>query len=411
MTEHRRRTGRRTLAGLTVANALPLVGILLFDWRLVNLLVVYWVEIAGGALRRMLEATFAGQRGAAENWVAADSRWGWRSPFRSLREKRGSVHLHASLPPLYPRSFPRVFELGRVVIGLSLVSGGGLWFATVGSGMFVESLLVAGVTTLAREAATLVRHVKSRDYRDLVPLSVLTPRSTLGVIVLAGVVVWGVAFGPSPTERTGFLFVLVYLARVGFDAYSVVENRNRFAPRDPTEADFEAADDDEWAPIGIPDGAPRDVYHTNRRAVWGSAVVDGLFGVLSPRRFATVAIAAFLGYVLAGATWAAVGASAVVMGVVAHTLAERDLRWGHLEYRMYENHVVCHDCLLDTTQWRIERRLVADVTERSRLVERLLGASSATIAQHGDSPARTLRCLGSDAFAPPSETITADWSN
>ncbi|MGB9957591.1 DUF6498-containing protein [Haloferax prahovense] len=390
---HRRRTGRRTVAGLAVANALPLVGMLLFDWRLVNLLVVYWVEMTGGALRRLLEATFAGQRDAAAEWAAVDSRWGWRSPFRSLREKRGSVQLHASLPPLYPRSFPPVFELGRVVIGLSLVSGAGLWFATLGSDIFVESLLVAGATTLSREGTILADHFRTRDYRELVPQSLLTPWSILGVVVLAGLVVWGVALVPSATEHTGVLFVFVYLARVGFDVYSVVGQPDRFDPRDPNEAAFEAADDDVRDPLTIPESDPSDVFHTNRRAVWASAVVDGFLGMLNPRRFAAAAITAFLGYVVAGATWAAVGASAVVVGVVAHTLVERDLRWGHLEYRVSENHVVCYDCFLDQPQWCVERRLVTDVTERSRLVERLLGVSSVALAQRGDGRGRTLRCL------------------
>ncbi|RDZ65634.1 hypothetical protein C5B90_04555 [Haloferax sp. Atlit-12N] len=399
--EHRRRTGRRTVVGLVVANALPLVGMLLFDWRLVTLLVVYWVEMTGGALRQLLEATFAGQRGAAADWAAVDSRWGWRSPFRSLREKRGSVQLHASLPPLYPRSFPRVFGLGRVVVGLSLVSGGGLWFATLGSGIFVESLLVAGATTLVREGTTLADHLRSRDYRELVPQSLLTPRTTLGVVVLAGLVVWGVALVPSATEHTGVLFVFVYLARVGFDVYSVVGPRDRFDPRDPSEAAFETADDDVQDPLTIPASDPSDVFHTNRGAVWASAVLDGVLGMLNPRRFAAAAIAAFLGYVVAGATWAVVGASAVVMGIVAHTLVERDLRWGHLEYRVSENHVVCYDCLLDRPQWCVERRLITDVTERSRLVERLLGVSSVSLTQRGDGQARTLRCLDT-ADAPGS---------
>src|SRR6056297_3285331 len=146
--ENSRQTRRRTLAGVAVANALPLVGLVLLDWGLTHLLVVYWVEITISGLRRTLEATFAGQRGAAEDWAAADSRWGWRSPFRSLRTKRGGFQLHTALPPTYPRSFPRVFDLGRVILGLALFSGAGLWVATAESNVFLESLLIASVTTL-----------------------------------------------------------------------------------------------------------------------------------------------------------------------------------------------------------------------------------------------------------------------
>ncbi|WP_128478294.1 DUF6498-containing protein [Halorussus pelagicus] len=392
-----RQLWRRTLAGVAVANALPLVGIALFDWGLAHLLIVYWVEITAEALRRTLEATFAGQRGAAENWAAADSRWGWRSPFRSLREKRGGVQLHETLPPTYPRSFPRVFDLGRAILGLSLFSGAGLWLATAGSGVFVESLLVAGATTLAREGTTLADHVRSRDYHELVPQSILTPRSILGVVLLAVIVVWGVALGPSPTESTGVVFALVYLARVGFDVYSVVGQRERFDPLDPSEADFE--DDDEWQLVIVPDRDPTDVFHTNRRAVWLSAVVDGLLGMLNPRRFAAAGVTAFLGFVVAGTMWAVVGASVVVIVTVAHTLVEKDLRWGHLEYRVYEGVVVCYDCLLDEPQWRVERGQVTDATDRSGLLGSALGVSSISLERRGNGTRRTLRHL--DTANPP----------
>ncbi|ELZ95848.1 hypothetical protein C440_06147 [Haloferax mucosum ATCC BAA-1512] len=384
---------RRTLAGVAAANALPLVGILLFDWGLAHLLVVYWVEITVGALRQTLEATFAGQRAAPENWAAADSRWGWRSPFRSLREKRGSFRLHRALPPAYPRSFPRVLGLGRVVMGLSLISGAVLWFATAESGVFVESLLLAGVTTLAREGTTFADHVRSRDYRELVPQSILTARSLLESVAFVVIVVWGTSLDLSQTENTGFLFMLVYSARVGFDVYTAVGQSERFDPLAPSEADFETADDDTWAPVSVPDGDPTNVLHTNRHAVWVGAVVDGILGMLNPRRFAAAAVIAFLGYVVAGVTWAVVGASAVVVVVVAHTLVERDLRWGHVEYRVCVNSIVCHDCLLDEPQWRVERERVTDVTDRSGLLGRLPGVSSVSLEQRDDSDTRALRYL------------------
>lgn len=381
------------MAGVAVANALPLVGILLFDWGLAHLLVVYWAEITVGALRQTLEATFAGQRAVPEDWAVTDSRWGWRSPFRSLREKRGSFQLHAALPPTYPRSFPRVLDLGRTVIGLSLISGAVLWFATAESGGFVEGVLVAGVTTLAREGTTFVDHVGSRDYRELVPQSILTARSVLEVVALMVIVVWGSSLGLSPTESTGFLFMLVYFARVGFDVYTVVGRSERFDPLDPSEADFETADDNEWAPVSVPDGDPTNVLHTNRHAVWAGTVVDGLLGMLNPRRFAAAAVTAFLGYVVAGVTWTVVGASVAVVVVVAHTLVESDLRWGHVEYRVYEDSVVCHDCLLDEPQWRLERKRVTDATDRSGLLGRLLKVSSVSMEQRDDGDSRTLRYL------------------
>ncbi|NEU56895.1 DUF6498-containing protein [Halorussus sp. MSC15.2] len=400
--ENRLQTWRRTLAGVALANALPLIGIVLFDWGLEHLLVVYWIEITTSGLRRTLEATFAGKRGAVEDWAAADSRWGWRSPFRSLREKRGGFQLHGALPPTYPRSFPRVFDLGRVILGLSLFSGAGLWLATAGSGVFVESLLVAGATTLAREGTTLADHIRSRDYHELVPQSILTPRLILGVVALAVIVVWGVALGPSPTESTGVLFTLVYLARVGFDVYSVVGQSERFNPLNPSEANFEAADNDQWEPVVAPEGDPTDVFHTNRRAVWISAVVDGLLGMLNPRRFAAAAVTAFLGYVVAGTTEAVVGASAVVIVIVVYTLVERDLQWGHVEYRVYEDVVVCYDCLLDEPQWRVERGWITDVTDRSGLLGRLLDVSSVSLEQRSDGSTRTLRYV-STADSPVSE--------
>jgi hypothetical protein len=371
---------------------LPLVGLLVFDWRLVHLLIVYWVEITAGALRRTLEATFAGQRGAAEDWAAVDSRWGWRSPFRSLRAKRGAFHIHSLLPPTFPRSFPRVFDLGRVILGLSLVSGGGIWIAAAGHGVFVESLLVAGVTTLAREGSTFVDHTRSRNYEELVPQSILTPRSLLGVVALAVIVVWGLALSPSLPESAGLLFALVYLTRIGFDVYAAVGDRERFDPLDPNDANFETADG-ECDPVIVPEKRPTAVFQTNRRAVWISAVVDAVLGLLNPRRFAAVAVTAFLGSVVAGTTGAVAGASAVGVVILAHTIAERDLRWGHLEYRVYNDSVVCYDRLLAEPQWRVERREITEATDRSGFLGRLLDVRSVSLDHHGSDVTRTLRYL------------------
>lgn len=399
MIEDGSRAWRRTLAGVALADILPLVGIVLLDWGLAHLLVVYWVEVTVGGLRRTLEATFAGRRGAAEDWAAIDSLWGGRSPFYSLRGKRGGFRLHPALPPTYPRSFPRVLDLGRGTIGLSFFSGVGLWVVTAGSGVFAESLLVAGMTTLAREGVAFADHVRSRDYRELVPQSILTARSLLEGVALAVVVVWGVALDRSPTESPEFVFVLVYLVRVGFDAYSAVGRSERFDPLDPSEADFEDAGDEEWPPVAVPEEDPTDVFRTDRRAVRLGAVVGGVLGMLNPRRFAAAALPAFFGYVAGGTTWAAVGASAVVAAFVACTLAERDLRWGHLEYRVHEDSVVCYDRLLDEPQWRVERRRVTDATDRSNPLERRLGVSSVSLERRGDAETRTLRFL--DAAEPP----------
>ena len=386
-------TWRRTVAGVAAANVLPLVGIVLLDWGLTHLLIVYWVEITVGGLRRTLEATFAGRHGAVEDWAAADSRWGWRVPFRTLREKRGGVRLHAALPPTYPRSFPRVFDIGRVVVGLSLFSGVGIWVATAGQEVFVVSLLVAGVTTLAREGTTLADDLRSRDYEALVPHSILTPRSVLGVVALAVVVVWSVALAPSPTASVGFVLASIYLVRVGFDVYSLLGRGERFDPLDPHETDFETAPDDERHPVAVPDVEPTTVFDTNRRAVWVSAVADGLLGILNPRRFAAVAVAVCLGYVVNGVGWAAVAGVAVVVAFVGYTLLERDLRWGHVEYRVYENSVICYDGLLAEPQWRIDRTQISETASRSEPLGRLLGVSSVALERYDDAGTETLRYL------------------
>lgn len=385
---------QRTLVGVAVANVLPLIGLLLFDWGLAHLLIVYWVEITVSGLRRTLEATFAGRRGATGDWAAVDSRWGWRSPFRSLREKRGGVRLHPALPLTYPRSFPRVFDLGRVLLGLSLLSGAGLWFATAGSNVFVGSLLVAGTTTLVREGTTLADHLRSRDYERLVPHAILTPRSVLGAVVLTIAVVWSVALVPTPAESVGLALALVYLVRVGFDVYGFVGPGERFDPLDPHEADFESATDDAWQPVATPQGDPTAVFDTNRYAVWISAVVGGLLGILNPRRFATVAATGFLGFVGVGLTWAVVGGAAVVVMFVVYTLVERDLRWGHVEYRVYEDSVVCYDRLLAEPQWRLDRNHIRGAAGRSGSLARLLGVSSVAL-ERGDGNEETLRYLDS----------------
>ncbi|MFC7029276.1 DUF6498-containing protein [Halomicroarcula sp. GCM10025710] len=93
------------------ANLLPLVGVLLWEWSLWSLLVIYWAEAFSAVVLAALKILFA-ERGSPS--VA-----GQMEPLHELREKRGGWAIRDSWPPVYPRNIP---------FALSLVGG---WFVTV----------------------------------------------------------------------------------------------------------------------------------------------------------------------------------------------------------------------------------------------------------------------------------------
>ncbi|ERH13804.1 MAG: hypothetical protein J07HB67_02850 [halophilic archaeon J07HB67] len=94
----------------------PVVGVVVFDWRLRFVLLFYWLEIGLTTLRQTVEATFAGRPNSEDGRTLLPA-------FRKLRTKRGGVSMPGPLPPVYPRTAPAVILGGTVSLAVWLFAG------------------------------------------------------------------------------------------------------------------------------------------------------------------------------------------------------------------------------------------------------------------------------------------------
>lgn len=107
---------RREFALLVLVNAIPITGLVWFDWEFFVLYLFYWIDIAalivvyaGCALFAQRTVTTEG-RNFTLLWVSSDSGRDERQC-----EDPWTIEIHPRLPPLYPRN-----------LGLTLVNGFGL---------------------------------------------------------------------------------------------------------------------------------------------------------------------------------------------------------------------------------------------------------------------------------------------
>jgi hypothetical protein len=376
----------RALAGTLVADFVPLVGAVAFEWGLLHLLVVYWVETTVAFFRTAVEATFAGRPSGEDARVPL-------APFRDLTAKRGGVRLHPSLPPVHPRNLPDVLGLAWGVAILAVASGYGLTVLGEGVPLRSGSLLLgtAVLTASVRESGTLLDHLRTRAYDDLSPRTVLTPRNALGAVVLFLAVAGAVyVVDGSATAEAGVAFAAVYTVRVLFDAYGAISESSRFASLVDTVSTDHVG---EPRAVEIPSGEPATVFETDRRAVWLRSIPRGLtrpfFGVESQSVLLT---AVGIGYLLSGVLGAVSGLLLMILGSVGVTLLEHDTLYGRLEYRVFDDAVVAFDTLLEEPQWRVSRGEIKAVeTLDENPVRRVGNARSVRVESFDGS--ETLRCL------------------
>jgi len=113
MVPNRRTAGdadRREFVPVVLSNLLPLVGVVVLDWNLVQVLATYWIEMA------VMLVVYSGAALFAERPIVLDGRDLYLpgvSDETELGEKWDGdprrVHLPGSLPPIYPRNGFMIF--------------------------------------------------------------------------------------------------------------------------------------------------------------------------------------------------------------------------------------------------------------------------------------------------------------
>jgi hypothetical protein len=375
---------RKRLVRPATTLLVPVVGVVVFDWRLRFVLLFYWLEVGVTVVRQSVEATFAGRPNSEEGRML-------RPPFGKLREKRGGIAMPGPLPALYPRAVPTVFMSVFValatwgLIGTQIIALGGqvdlsappleiLLGTPVDSPGRRLELLFGATGIVIGQSATFVSNVQNRPYQDLSARAIVGPRQIAGPILFLLVFVAGLFLSDGNLAAVRDpVFAVVVIGRTGLDAAEEFGVTDRYLP-EGFKRDVQIGEPDS-VPSG--DGEPRSRWRVHRPSVVCVRMLTSPGRVFSNRDgllylflslFVWIAVDGVTGTVIAAgilATVALIGA--IVIGI------ETDLRYGHLEYRLYDDCVVAYDRLLATPQWRVELDRITGTETSVAFLDRLPG--------------------------------------
>jgi hypothetical protein len=164
-------------------NAVPVVGVLVLDWSLLALVVVYWAELGVDLAAATVRGVFA-QRPSQHD---ADS-----LVVGALGTKRGSISLPLVSPPVHVRNLPvvavAVLVFGAFWLVIGILAIGGVGQAVVEDGVSDAVALTAAVgivgIVFVRGAETAMEYASDQTYLDVSAQGAL--RSALGSVVVVG---------------------------------------------------------------------------------------------------------------------------------------------------------------------------------------------------------------------------------
>ncbi|MXV61508.1 hypothetical protein GS429_05400 [Natronorubrum sp. JWXQ-INN-674] len=390
-----RERDRDAFLPIFLANIFPLVGVLWLGWQPATLVLIYGLELLVSVLLAGGKALFAQQPPPADQEGVITVSEG------PLTDKRGSVRIHDSLPPIYLRNVP--FALS-VILALVMYS---VFFGAVVFAIFQS---VGGVTdpaVLASVVALVVgqfleakrRYFGRRVYERVSPYAVVETPARQLFVLLFSLAFLGLALG-----SVGSLVLVVCLKLLvewsSFRAERDETDANRFAdgfvawfagPSEPTGS---------LDPVRAPSTDPSARVRPVRKALlleglllgfWKTAFLIPFFGVLW--LFIVLVVVSWLDSVFV--FWLGVVASAVILLLaVGIQAAKHYLEYGTLEYRRRGDYLVAYDRLLEEPQWAesvVRLRNVSLVSDR--FVDRLLGTRTIRVTT-GIRSTETERRLG-----------------
>ncbi|ELY85298.1 DUF6498-containing protein [Natrialba taiwanensis] len=172
--EFDRRTRNRptvtAFAPTLLSNLLPLGGVLWFDWRIGEVLAIYWIEVAVMLLAYSGAALFAERRivlegrnlflpGVNRGKELSESKWG---------DNPTTINLGGSIPPIYPRNI-RIIVMSVVWgLGFLLLPLGSFGLYPVVESIVSPSLIAAVLATIGSHLVELRREFfATKRYEDL----------------------------------------------------------------------------------------------------------------------------------------------------------------------------------------------------------------------------------------------------
>lgn len=348
----------------------PLVGVLTLGWDVHALLALYWVEGLTTVVLAAVKALFA-KRGSPGVGAV--------EPLHELREKRGGWRPLPGLPQVYPRNIPFAASILGVcavtVLPLSV-----LYWATTDAVVRPSLGLLAGVAALVTAQVTDL----STDYFAREEYTEVSAKEVLREPALLGIVVFVLGLVAVASDETAGLVLLggVVAVKTAVSVSRMVAGQTDL----PVSSVFDDLADDLVEPLPVvetPDGPVRErVAVAPMPVLLGSLPLVAL-GFLHRSTF--VILAGLVFAVLAGGPVWLVPAVVFFLAVAGVRIGSYYLRYGTIEYRRYDQHLVAYDTALGAAQWSVP---VASATfsVRNAVPDRLLGTGTVEIssAQPGD---------------------------
>ncbi len=399
------RSRRSALLAAVVANLVPLVGIVFWEWSFAVLVLLYWIELGVLILFASIRALFA-QRPAEFPeqqliYGAFHDKYGGLSlPKTDLEIQLQSLVVLIAVPVL---GLLWLFIGGFVLLGVNESATGGLARAEA------PTLTVGIVGLLSSHLFSTGEYVLDREYEDvnaqMVVQSAFWPLAVTGLAMVLG------AGLVTASESTVVLLVGIAGTKFLLDLVGVYRDRLRAFDESQSLDLGWAYDPPEKPSVDESFAEPFEVVRPTRRAVLASGGVRGLHALPGLAFFAlfSAATAFFLAFgatevgLVTGAMAGLLLCLMVAVGVVDHAI-----RYLSMEYRIGGSttdskyvDIVGYDRLLDEPSWRIrgEERPDTDV-ERGR-VDRFFGTETVVV----ESDDRTVRL----AHIPDATVVTEDW--
>ncbi|ELZ93180.1 DUF6498-containing protein [Haloferax sulfurifontis] len=210
----RRATSPVALAALVVANLVPLVGVVWFDWSLKALLVAYWLESGVVGLLNVPKILAASGRGDGGSSINATVN-GRQVDLSPPDDPRDGFHLYPSNVPI-AGFFAMHYGIFWVVHGVFVWSFDAFAVGGVGGVPLGAVFLAAGATVLSHGGSFAVNFVGREEYRSVSPGKQMS-EPYRRVIVLHLTIVLG-AFLVAASGAPAAALVVMVVVKTALDA-------------------------------------------------------------------------------------------------------------------------------------------------------------------------------------------------